>query len=243
MPLDILESMKALGETGLWAQLNKIRHFAYMLYCFVPFMLWNRPAVAGPRVYDFIKALKNYEAKGLPLGTAGFCWGGHFVTQLCHNKIKAEDGSRLTDCGFVAHPSFLTFPTDIEGIELPYSCAAAQVEDPQMSPKAAEQTKEILAAKTAKMKDRGIEHEFVMYEGKCSPQTTTPSSVDKRPKQVHGMDSRSERMKMIRRRQLVARRLRSKRCGGLQNGLRNLRQISEWLHLILPCGGVAQPRM
>ncbi|KAF7187391.1 Hydrolase tropI [Pseudocercospora fuligena] len=171
IPLDLLVSMKALQETGFWAQIDKVRHLAYMMWHFLPFMLYNRPAVAGPRVYDFIKALKKNEAKDLPLGTAGFCWGGYFVTQLCHNRIKADDGNRLTDCGFVAHPSFLTFPKDIEGIELPYSCAAAQGAqgskggDPQMPPEAAKQTEEILKAKTAKMKDQGIEHEFIMYEG------------------------------------------------------------------------------
>lgn len=34
-----------------------------------------------------------------------------------------------------------------------------------MSPEQAQQTKEILTAKTAKTKDQGVEHEFVMYDG------------------------------------------------------------------------------
>lgn len=34
-----------------------------------------------------------------------------------------------------------------------------------MSPDNAKQTKEILTAKTAKTKDQGVEHEFVMYPG------------------------------------------------------------------------------
>lgn len=112
-----------------------------------------------------MKAVKENEGKDLPIGTAGFCWGGHFVTQLTHDKFKTDDGRRLTECGFVAHPSFLTYPADIEGIVLPYSCAAAELEDPQMSPEQARQTKEILESKTASQKSQGIEHEFKMYEG------------------------------------------------------------------------------
>lgn len=58
----------------------------------------------------------------------------------------------------------LTYPTDIEKIALPYSCAASEI-DNQMSPEQAQQTEEILKAKTAKTKDSGVEHEFVMYKG------------------------------------------------------------------------------
>ena len=166
MPADVLDSMKAFSATGFWNQLAKISHAFYVIRHFVPFMLYCRPAVAGPRVYDFLKALKQNEAKDLAVGTAGFCWGGHFVTKFCWNEEqnKLENGTRATDCGFVAHPSFLTYPTDIENITLPYSCAACE-HDPQMSPAQAKQTEEILRGKTAKSKDQGIEHEFVMYNG------------------------------------------------------------------------------
>lgn len=158
-------SMKAMSATGFWNQISKFSHAAYLARHFIPFMLYNRPAVAGPRVWKFIKSLKENEGKDLNMGTAGFCWGGYFVTALCKDNIKADDGSRLTVCGFVAHPSFLTYPDDINGVVLPYSCAAAELEDPQMSPAQAKQTKEILEEKTAKQKPAGIEHEFVMYDG------------------------------------------------------------------------------
>lgn len=58
----------------------------------------------------------------------------------------------------------LTYPDDIGKIVLPYSCSAAEI-DQQMSPENAKQTEEILKAKTAKTKDQGVEHEFVMYKG------------------------------------------------------------------------------
>lgn len=48
---------------------------------------------------------------------------------------------------------------------LPYSFAAAELEDPQISPAQLKQTKEILEGKTAMQKLQGIEHEFVLYDG------------------------------------------------------------------------------
>jgi len=163
-PQDSLLSLKAFKATGFWNQLYKVGHFFYLVRCFIPFMYYARPAVASPKVNNFFKALRKDEAKDLPVGAAGFCWGGHFVTHLCWDQAKTDDGKRLIDCGFVAHPSFLKFPGDIEMVALPYSCAASE-HDNQMSPENAKQTREILSAKTAKTKDQGIEHEFVLYEG------------------------------------------------------------------------------
>jgi len=163
MPADMMISFKALSATGWAAQLYKFGHALYLLRYFVPFLIYCRPAVAGPRIYDFLRAVKANEGRDLPIGTAGFCWGGQFVTALCRDAERASDGSRLTVAGFVAHPSGLTFPKDIEGIVLPYSCAAAE-RDFMMPPAAATQTKEILAKKSARAVETGVEHEFVMYK-------------------------------------------------------------------------------
>lgn len=157
-------SIKGLFATGFWYQLYKVGHIAYLMRHFLPFTYYCRIAVTQPRVFDFFKALKMEEAATLPVGTAGFCWGGHFVTKLCWDEVKADNGKRLVECGFVAHPSYMKFPDYIDKIVLPYSCAAAE-KDHHMTAAIAKQTKEQLAAKTAKMKDHGIEHELVMYEG------------------------------------------------------------------------------
>jgi dienelactone hydrolase len=130
----------------------------------LPLLIFCRQSVAGPRIYKFLEEVNKAEAKDLPVGVAGFCWGGLWVTKLCSNEVKAADGSDLITCGFTAHPSMLTYPTDIEKVLLPYAVAASE-HDQMMSPENAKQTKEILAAKTAKSKDQGVEHEFVMYEG------------------------------------------------------------------------------
>ncbi|KAK3111732.1 hypothetical protein LTR53_012714 [Teratosphaeriaceae sp. CCFEE 6253] len=164
MPPEVMISYKALSATGLWNQLYKLGHAAYLLRYFLPFMYYCGEGSARPRVMTWFTALKQHEAADLPVGTAGFCWGAKYVSELCWDQTKTADGKRLVDCGFVAHPSNIKYPGDIEMIVLPYSCAAAEF-DPQMSPEQAKQTKDVLAAKTAKTKDHGVEHEFVMYEG------------------------------------------------------------------------------
>lgn len=45
---------------------------------FVPFLFFNRMSVAKPRIYDFFCALR--AGSNLPIGAAGFCWGGLLVT-------------------------------------------------------------------------------------------------------------------------------------------------------------------
>lgn len=123
-----------MSATGFWNQLKKFGHAVYLFYHLVPFLISCRMAVTGPRVFNFLKALKQNEGKDLSIGTAGFCWGAQFVTRFCwdQDQNRLSDGKRITDCGFVAHPSALSYPSDIEAIHLPYAVAASE-HDPQMS--------------------------------------------------------------------------------------------------------------
>lgn len=163
MPLDVMISFKAMSATGFWNQIYKIGHLMYLLR-YAPLFIYNcRAAVATPRIQSFFKALRAKEGASLPVGTAGFCWGAKHVIELCWGETKTDVGRRVVDCGFIAHPSAVKYPDDIEKVALPLSCAAAEI-DPQMSAENAKQTGEILKAKTAKTKDSGVEHEFVMYE-------------------------------------------------------------------------------
>lgn len=114
------------------------------------------------------------------------------MTELCWDAEmnRTREGTRVTDCGFTAHPSLLKFPEDVEKVRLPYSVAAAEI-DGQMSgefciacdeygvslnlkpadnsrggiAENAKQTEEILNAKNKKREVEGVEHEFVMYKG------------------------------------------------------------------------------
>lgn len=133
---------------------------------FIPFLIACRKSVTEPRVFGFLQQLKKNEAKDLPIATAGFCWGAPFVTKLCWNQAQnqTDDGKQITVCGYVAHPSSLTYPDDIEKVTLPYSVAASE-HDQMMSPEQAKQTEEILMKKNEEMRGKGVEHEFVMYHG------------------------------------------------------------------------------
>ena len=164
MPHELMISFKAMSATGLWNNLYKVGHLMYLIRWLPWVLFYLSESKCKPRIMSFFKALKENEAKDKPVGTAGFCWGGKYVTELCWDQVKAENGKRLVDCGFTAHPSNMKYPGDFEMIILPYSCAAAE-HDQMMSPEQAKQTKDILSAKTAKTKDSGVEHEFQMYDG------------------------------------------------------------------------------
>lgn len=45
-------------------------------------MLKNRLSVTLPRVKNFLTELRNAEAARLPVGVAGFCWGGQHLVHL-----------------------------------------------------------------------------------------------------------------------------------------------------------------
>jgi hypothetical protein len=134
MPPDMMISFHAMTATGFWNQIYKVGHALYLLRYFVPFMINCRDGVASPRIYSFLKATREHEGARLPVGTAGFCWGAKYVTELCWDQTKTDSGERLIDCGFIAHPSNLKYPSDIEKVVLPLSCAAAEI-DFQMSTK------------------------------------------------------------------------------------------------------------
>ena len=130
MPPSILLSMKAFSATGFTAQLAKLWHALYIARYFVTFFLFCRDSVARPRIADFLRALKAQTHPDLPVATAGFCWGGKFVTELCWDgeMNRGRGGERVTCCGFTAHPSRLAFPGDVEMVRLPWSVAAAEID-------------------------------------------------------------------------------------------------------------------
>jgi dienelactone hydrolase len=156
-------SLKAMSATGLWNQVLKFKHALRLMTFIIPFIYYCREGLASPRIYSFFKAIRETEAVNTPIGAAGFCWGAKYVTELCWDQTKTGSNQRLVDCSFIAHPSNIRYPDDIEKVALPLSCAAAGI-DPQMTAENAEQTQRILSTKTAKTKDQGVEHEFVMYE-------------------------------------------------------------------------------
>jgi dienelactone hydrolase len=162
-PQDLIISIKALDATGAFAWVTKAYHFLKLVWRGWPFLKNDKAHLVRPRVVNFFRGVRSSHP-GLPVAAAGYCWGGQWVVELCSNKEEyAVDGRPLVTCGFTAHPSRLKLPTDIEGVTYPLSIAAAGI-DQQIPEAKAKQIEDILKAKTAKTKDQGVEHEFVMYE-------------------------------------------------------------------------------
>ncbi len=67
---------------------------------------------------SFFSALRT--STNLPIGAAGFCWGGSLVTDFGDGRT-APNGQPLIDAGFAAHPSNLAVPKAIEPLKVPYS--------------------------------------------------------------------------------------------------------------------------
>ena len=131
--------------------------FAHTLTGFIPFMFYNRLSVARPKVYAFFHALRTAEGADLPVGCAGFCWGGKYVFLLCSDSEKAANGKSLVDFGFTAHPSNLVIPQDADPVTKPLSVAVGD-SDMVFSLQQVEKTKEILRKK-------GDMHEVVIIPG------------------------------------------------------------------------------
>ncbi|KAI9880802.1 MAG: hypothetical protein M1830_000238 [Pleopsidium flavum] len=156
MSVSLFASMDTITGTG-W-MIGKILPLAHAISAFVPFLFFNRLAVTKPRVYKFFHGLRANEAASLPVGAAGFCWGGKFVFLLCSDSEKAANGKSLIDCGFTAHPSNLAIPADAHDVTLPLSLAVGDV-DIAMPLAQVQQAKDILEEKG---KDT---HEVVIIPG------------------------------------------------------------------------------
>ena len=94
----------------------------------------------------------------MPVGAAGFCWGGKYVFLLCSDSEKATNGKSLIDCGFTAHPSNVVIPADAQNVKLPLSVAVGDV-DIALSLADVQKTKAILEEKGKDI------HEVVIIPG------------------------------------------------------------------------------
>lgn len=164
-PHDLIISIKALEATGPFAWVTKAYHFLRLVWYGWPFLKKDKAHLVRPRVLNFFRKLQHSHPQ-LPVGAAGYCWGGQWVVELCTEPLddSTEQVKPFVVCGFTAHPSRLKLPKDIEAVTYPLSIAAAGI-DQQIPIAKARQIEEILKAKTAKTKDRGVEHECVLYEG------------------------------------------------------------------------------
>ncbi|KZF24400.1 hypothetical protein L228DRAFT_266743 [Xylona heveae TC161] len=122
-PISAVDVMRKAFNNGSWTDtLLKPYYFAKMLYLMIPFMLANTFSKTWPPVKSFFESIRENEGANLPVGAAGFCWGGKHTVVLAHG-YEASNGKPLIDAGFTAHPSNLVLPTEIEQMKKPVSFA------------------------------------------------------------------------------------------------------------------------
>ncbi|KAJ3539186.1 hypothetical protein NM208_g5590 [Fusarium decemcellulare] len=133
-----------LDEVGLaLGSGNILFHMVKALYGFVPFILQNYTSKSWPTVKSFFEQLRQAE-QVLPIGAAGFCWGGKHAVLLAQGA--EVDGKPLINVAFSGHPSFLDLPSDVEKITLPMSFAIGD-KDNQVPLEKAQDVKAIVEAK------------------------------------------------------------------------------------------------
>jgi len=136
--------------------------FVQAIYHAAPWLIQTRVSICKPRIFNFFSALRTspppFPTKALKIGAAGFCWGGYYAIQLCHDSPSSrvapysESSSSsnekipLVDCAFTAHPSNVTVPNDIVDVSIPLSIAVGNEDMAMKGPKILEM-KEILEVK------------------------------------------------------------------------------------------------
>ncbi|KPM44885.1 hypothetical protein AK830_g1578 [Neonectria ditissima] len=131
-------------------------HMFLAICGFIPFMAHNRIGKSHPAVQGFFEQLRKEEGALLPVGAAGFCWGGKHAVLLAHG---AEiDARPLVDAVFAGHPSFLDLPADIDKVTRPVSIAVGD-NDNQLKAQHTGAVKAILEGKP-----EGARGEIRVYE-------------------------------------------------------------------------------
>ncbi|CAM1503151.1 Fc.00g079270.m01.CDS01 [Cosmosporella sp. VM-42] len=141
-PVQMLEKMRTAFTTTNY--LSKAYNFISAIIGFIPWILRNRIGKSWPVVKGFFEQLRKEEGATLPIGAAGFCWGGKHTLLLAHGP--EINGKRLIDAAFTGHPSFLSLPGDAEKIVVPVSFAIGD-RDNQVSVEQAKKIKAIVEAK------------------------------------------------------------------------------------------------
>ncbi|KAK3682259.1 Alpha/Beta hydrolase protein [Podospora appendiculata] len=156
--LSMLQSVRGFTSGSL---LYKPYYIVMALSGFIPFRYHNRFGRSWPIVESFFRQLRTDGAEGaaLPVGVAGFCWGGKHAVLLAQTSETAVDGRRpLIDAAFTGHPSRLALPADIAALTRPVSFAIPE-KDNQVSPEQAAMIRGIVEALPAEAKG-----EVVVYE-------------------------------------------------------------------------------
>ena len=86
-----------------------------------PWRIKHREAVVLPLIQKFLAHLRSDPAHK-KIGAVGFCWGGRYAVLLTH-----EGADPFVDAA--VHPSFSSFPAELEKISKPVSIKVGESDD------------------------------------------------------------------------------------------------------------------
>lgn len=162
-PSWLVYTFSQLFATATWWDLiRKPYDIAIALYAMAPFIYHNGFGKSMPKVQAYFEAVRDNEAteQNLPIGSAGFCWGGQHVFALATGEYKSsKSGKVLCDAHFGAHVSNVSGPPEAKKVKLPLSMAAA-TDDKVLSLAKAREVEAILREKADK---EGLKHSEVQY--------------------------------------------------------------------------------
>lgn len=175
MSPSVIPSAHTLLEKQSWFTTIFIKPLllVQVLYHILPWMITCSIAKTEAGVIKYFRSLRTspppFETKDLKIGTAGFCWGGKHVVTLAKDDPKhrvvrhssqtlSSNPEPLIDAAFVAHPTYIKVPDDVEAIKIPISWAVGE-EDLQMKAENVRKVKEILES------SKGVEHEVQLLPG------------------------------------------------------------------------------
>ncbi|KAG9498336.1 hypothetical protein J7337_011233 [Fusarium musae] len=124
----------------------------------------------------------------LPVGIAGFCWGGLHTVRLTHNTVetKTDSGRALADAFFTAHPSSVDVAQDIGNVARPLSIAIGD-DDAVMGMKQVRQAESILEGKdvdTSVVIYPGAKHGFSIRASRAEPDSKETRQAEEAEEQA-----------------------------------------------------------
>ncbi|KAK2473559.1 hypothetical protein H9L39_15734 [Fusarium oxysporum f. sp. albedinis] len=173
-------------ETGSW--LLKPYYLVATMLDFVPFLIRNRFSVCWPRVTGFLKEVQRHKDAALPVGIAGFCWGGLHTVRLTHDtaETKTASGHALANAFFTTHPSSVDVVQDIGNVARPLSIAIGD-DDPVMGMKQVRQAESILESKdidTNVVIYPGAKHGFSIRASRAKPDSKETRQAEEAEEQA-----------------------------------------------------------